>query len=121
MREKKKNKKNDKKKGKVRIIAGVMTREQDSDYSLSPGGGDKRQKCLPLNNPTSGGIQGTIHVVNIFQKQLEPTNIDFRLRTASGALMPGMGFLMCNMQIGNEYYRQQFIVCKQLTPGIILG
>ena len=35
--------------------------------------------------------------------------------------MPGMGFLTCNMQIGNEYYRQQFIVCKQLTLGIILG
>ena len=35
--------------------------------------------------------------------------------------MPRMGFLTCNMQIGNEYYRQQFIVCKQLTPGIILG
>ena len=35
--------------------------------------------------------------------------------------MPGMDFLTCNMQIGNEYYRQQFIVCKQLTPGIILG
>ena len=52
---------------------------------------------------------------------LEPTDIDFRLRTASGALMPGMGFLTCNMRIGNEYYRQQFIVCKQLTPGIILG
>ena len=35
--------------------------------------------------------------------------------------MPGMGFLTCNMRIGNESYRQQFIVCKQLTPGIILG
>ena len=32
-----------------------------------------------------------------------------------------MGFLTCNMQIGSEYYNQQFIVCKQLTPGIILG
>ena len=35
--------------------------------------------------------------------------------------MPGMGFLKCNMHIGGEYYRQKFIVCKQLTPGIILG
>ena len=69
MREKKKNKKNDKKKGKVRIIAGVMTREQDSDSTVLPGGGDKRKECLPLNNPTGGGIQGTIHVVNISQKQ----------------------------------------------------
>ena len=32
-----------------------------------------------------------------------------------------MGFLTCTMQIGSEYFRQQFIVCKQLTPGIILG
>ena len=56
MREKKKNKKNNKKKGKFKIIVGVMTREQDSDSSVSPGGGDKRQECPPLNNPTGGGI-----------------------------------------------------------------
>ena len=35
--------------------------------------------------------------------------------------MPGMGFLTCNMQIGGETYQQKFIICKQLTPGIILG
>ena len=35
--------------------------------------------------------------------------------------MPGMGFLTCNLQIGGEIYKQQFIVCRQLTPGIILG
>ena len=35
--------------------------------------------------------------------------------------MPGMGFLTCNLQIGSETYQQQFIVCRQLTPGIILG
>ena len=35
--------------------------------------------------------------------------------------MPGMGFLTCNLQIGRETYKQQFIVCQQLTPGIILG
>ena len=35
--------------------------------------------------------------------------------------MPGMGFLTCNLQIGGEVYKQQFIVCRQLTPGIILG
>ena len=45
----------------------------------------------------------------------------FQLRTASGALMPGMGFLTCNLGIGGEMYKQQFIVCRQLTPGIILG
>ena len=52
---------------------------------------------------------------------LEPLDVGFRLRTASGALMPGMGFLTCNLQIGGETYKQQFIVCQQLTPGIILG
>ena len=35
--------------------------------------------------------------------------------------MLGMGFLTCNLQIGGEIYKQQFIVCRQLTPGIILG
>ena len=35
--------------------------------------------------------------------------------------MPGMGFLTCNLGIGGETYKQQFIVCQQLTPGIILG
>ena len=35
--------------------------------------------------------------------------------------MPGMGFLTCSLQIGGETYKQQFIVCQQLTPGIILG
>ena len=35
--------------------------------------------------------------------------------------MPGMGFLTCNLHVGGETYQQQFIVCRQLTPGIILG
>ena len=52
---------------------------------------------------------------------LEPADVGFWLQTASGALMPGMGFLMCNLQIGGEIYKQQFIVCQQLTPGIICG
>ena len=52
---------------------------------------------------------------------LKPPEADFKLWTASRALMPGMGFLTCNIQIGSEYYNQQFIVCKQLTPGLILG
>ena len=52
---------------------------------------------------------------------LESQDVGFQLRTASGALMPGMGFLTCNLGIGGETYKQQFIVCQQLTPGIILG
>ena len=61
------------------------------------------------------------HYQTLGSPPLEPAEAEFRLWTASGALMPGMGFLACNMQIGGEYYRQKFIVCKQLTPGIILG
>ena len=52
---------------------------------------------------------------------LESQDVEFQLRTASGALMPGMGFLICNLQIGCETIQQQFIVCRQLAPGIILG
>ena len=39
--EKRKNKKN-KKKGKVRIVAGIMTREQDSDSTLPPEEGERK-------------------------------------------------------------------------------
>ena len=35
-REARKNKKNTKKSGKVKIVAGIMTREQESDSTLSP-------------------------------------------------------------------------------------
>ena len=52
---------------------------------------------------------------------LESQNVGFQLQTASRALMPGMGFLTCDLNIGGETYKQQFIVCRQLTPGIILG
>ena len=61
------------------------------------------------------------HYQTLGSPPLEPIAIGFRLRTASGALMPGMGFLTCNMQVGGEDYQQEFIICKQLTPGIILG
>ena len=42
---------------------------------------------------------------------LESQDVGFQLRTASGALMLGMGFLTCSLQIGSETYQQQFIVC----------
>ena len=51
MREKKKNKKNDKKKGKVRIIVDVMTREQDSDSTSLPGGRGQRVEMSPPQQP----------------------------------------------------------------------
>ena len=59
MREKKKNKKNDKKKGKVRIVAGVMMREQDSDSTLSPGGRGRRIEMSPPSTAQQvGGYKG---------------------------------------------------------------
>ena len=61
------------------------------------------------------------HYQTLGSLPLEPIDINFKLRTASGALMPGLGFLTCNVQVGGENYRQQLIICKQLTPGIILG
>ena len=61
------------------------------------------------------------HYQTLWSPPLEPTDVDLRLQTASGALMPGMGFLTCNIRKGSEDYRQQFIVCKELMPGIILG
>ena len=61
------------------------------------------------------------HYQTLGSPPLEPAGTDFQFHTASGALMPGMGFLTCNIQVGGEDYKQQFIVCKQLAPGIILG
>ena len=55
MREKKKNKKNDKKKGKVRIIVGVMMREQDSDSTVSPGGRGQKTGMPPPQQPNRRG------------------------------------------------------------------
>ena len=39
-REKRKNRKNNKKRGRVKIVAGIMTREQESDSTLSPERGE---------------------------------------------------------------------------------
>ena len=50
-REKKKNRRNNKKRRKVRIIASVMTREQDSDSTLPPEGEERKMgvpsRCRP--------------------------------------------------------------------------
>ena len=46
MREKKKNKRNNRKKGRVKIVAGVMTREQDSDSTLLSKGKGKEGEML---------------------------------------------------------------------------
>ena len=54
-REAKRNKKN-KKRGKVKIVAGIMTREQESDSTLSPERGEGGVETLPSQK--SDGRQG---------------------------------------------------------------
>ena len=41
---------------------------------------------------------------------LESQDVGFQLRTASGALMPGMGFFTCDLGIGGETYKQQLTI-----------
>ena len=59
--EKRKNKKNNKKRGKVKIVAGIMTREQESDSTLSP---EKEEGEVEVPSPQrSGGRQGYQHLL----------------------------------------------------------
>ena len=58
-REMKKNKKNNKKRGKVKIVAGIMTREQESDSTLSP---EKEEGGVETPSPQRlDGRQGYQH------------------------------------------------------------
>ena len=58
-REKKKNKRNNKKRGKVKIVAGVMTREQDSDSTLQP---EKEERGMETPSPhRPGERRGTLY------------------------------------------------------------
>ena len=52
---------------------------------------------------------------------LESQDVGFQLRTASGALMPRMGFLTCDLGIGGETYKQQFIVLPAVNSWNYLG
>ena len=36
---------------------------------------------------------------------LQSQDVGFQLRTTSGALMPGMGFLTCDLGVGGETYK----------------
>ena len=80
-----------------------------------------QDKIALINTGAGRCCMNEEHYQTLGSPPLEPTNADFQLHTASGALMPGMDFLTCNMHIGGEDYKQQFIVCRQLTPRIILG
>ena len=58
-RETRKNKKNTRKRGKVKIVAGIMTREQESDSTLSP---EKEEGGVETPSPQRlGGRQGYQH------------------------------------------------------------
>ena len=75
-REKRKNKKNNKKRGKVKIVAGIMTREQESDSTLLP---EKEEGGM--ETPTSqgsGGKQGyqrPLHGGYVPQPRVPPTKV----------------------------------------------
>ena len=74
MREKKKNKRNNKKKGKVRIIAGVMTREQDSDSTLPPEGREREMEILsPHRTGERKNILSPCHGESLFQPTVSST------------------------------------------------
>ena len=61
MREKKKNKQNNKKKGKVRIVAGIMTREQDSDSTLPSEGKEREMEVLSPHRIGEGTNTLSLH------------------------------------------------------------
>ena len=56
-REMRKNKKNNKKRGKVKIVAGIMTRQQESDFTLSP---EKEEGGVETAFPTKIGRKARV-------------------------------------------------------------
>ena len=75
-RETKKNKKNNKKRGKVKIVAGIMTREQESDSTLSP---EKEEEGVETPSPQRldgrQGYQCTLHVGYLSQPVVTPKEV----------------------------------------------
>ena len=75
-REKRKNRKNNKKKGKVKIVAGIMTREQESDSTLSP---EKEEGGIetPSSQRTEGrrGYQRPLHGGYVSQPVITPKEV----------------------------------------------
>ena len=59
VRVKRKNKKNNKKRGKVKIVAGIMKREQESDSTLSP---EKEEGGIETPFPQSWKENGGISI-----------------------------------------------------------
>ena len=75
-REKRKNRKNNKKRGKVKIVAGIMTREQESDSTLSP---EKEEGGMetPTSQRTEGrqGYQRPLHGGYVSQPVITPKEV----------------------------------------------
>ena len=69
-REKKQNKRNNKKKGKVRIIAGVMTKEQDSDSTLPTKG---KERDMGVLSPRGMGEGMNTLSLHHDEPQIQPT------------------------------------------------
>ena len=73
-RETRKNKKNNKKRGKVKIVAGIMTREQESDSTLSP---EKEEGGVETPSPQRlegrRGYQHPLHGGYVSQPVITPT------------------------------------------------
>ena len=74
-REAKRNKKN-KKKGKVKIVAGIMTREQESDSTLSPERGEGEVKTpSPQRSDGGQGYQRPLHGGYLPQPVITPKEV----------------------------------------------
>ena len=75
-REKRKNRKNNKKKGKVKIVAGIMTREQENDSTLSP---EKEEGGLETPSPQRPegrrGYQHPLHGGYVSQPVITPKEV----------------------------------------------
>ena len=74
-KEAKRNKKN-KKRGKVKIVAGIMTREQESDSTLSPERGQSGVETLPSQKPDGRqGYQRPLHDGYLPQSMIAPKEV----------------------------------------------
>ena len=75
-RETRKNKKNTKKRGKVKIVAGIMTREQESDSTLSP---EKEEGGVETPSPQRlegrQGYQRPLHGGYLSQPVITPKEV----------------------------------------------
>ena len=60
-----------------------------------------QDKVALIDTGTGRCCMNKEHYQTLGSPPLKPIDAGFRLRTTSGALMPGMGFLTCNIQVGD--------------------